>query len=35
MYWCDNCNKAVRVGIKINDNWKKVRFCKKCGKEFI
>ncbi len=35
MYWCEDCKKPVRVGIKINDKWKKVRYCKKCGKEFI
>jgi large subunit ribosomal protein L24 len=35
MYWCDNCKKAVRVGIKVNEKGKKVRYCKKCGKEFI
>ena len=29
---CSKCNKAVKVGYKIIDK-KKVRLCKKCGKE--
>lgn len=35
MYYCDSCKRPTRVGIKKLDNNKKVRFCKKCGKEFI
>jgi large subunit ribosomal protein L24 len=30
--FCSNCNKGVRVGYKTVDG-KKVRVCKKCGKE--
>ena len=30
--FCPNCNKGVRVGYKTVDG-KKVRVCKKCGKE--
>ena len=30
--FCSNCNKGVRVGYKTEDG-KKVRVCKKCGKE--
>jgi large subunit ribosomal protein L24 len=30
--YCPNCNKGVRVGYKTVDG-KKVRVCKKCGKE--
>ena len=32
MLVCPKCNKATRVGIK-NEDGKKVRICKKCGKE--
>lgn len=28
---CDNCTKPTRVGYKIIDADKKVRFCKKCN----
>ena len=35
MYYCENCKKPVRVWIRIKENKKKVRYCKKCGKEFI
>ena len=30
--YCSNCGKGVRVGYKVEDG-KKVRVCKKCGKE--
>ena len=30
--FCPNCDKGVRVGYKTEDG-KKVRVCKKCGKE--
>ena len=30
--FCSNCNKGARVGYKVEDG-KKVRVCKKCGKE--
>ena len=30
---CPKCDKAVRTGIKVVDG-KKVRYCKKCQKEF-
>ncbi|MDD2413917.1 MAG: 50S ribosomal protein L24 [Eubacteriaceae bacterium] len=29
---CDACGKGVRTGITIQDDGKKVRVCKKCGK---
>ena len=32
MLVCPKCNKATRVGIKVEDH-KKTRVCKKCGKE--
>ncbi len=31
MYHCKKCDKGVRLGIKILDNGKKVRFCKSCS----
>jgi large subunit ribosomal protein L24 len=30
--FCSNCDKGVRVGYKT-ENGKKIRVCKKCGKE--
>lgn len=27
---CPKCNKAVRTGVKIGDNKKRFRICKKC-----
>lgn len=33
MLVCPACDKARRVGTKVVDG-KKVRYCKKCGKEF-
>ena len=29
---CKHCNQATRVGIRINDDGSKERFCKKCEK---
>jgi len=31
---CPKCGKAVRTGVKVNEDGSKARFCKKCGKEF-
>ncbi|NLV88974.1 MAG: 50S ribosomal protein L24 [Tissierellia bacterium] len=31
MYYCDKDKTGVRVGHKLLDNGKKVRYCKKCG----
>jgi len=31
MIFCDKCSKPVRVGKKLLENGKKVRFCKKCN----
>lgn len=33
MHYCDTCNKGVRVA-KVEENGKKVRVCRKCGKGF-
>ncbi len=30
MIYCEKCSKAVRVGTKVLDDGKKVRFCRKC-----
>ncbi|MGI6045504.1 MAG: 50S ribosomal protein L24 [Eggerthellaceae bacterium] len=30
---CPNCKEAVRVGHRVNEAGKKVRVCKKCGKD--
>lgn len=30
MLWCPSCDKATRVGFRVNDNGQKVRYCKKC-----
>ena len=30
MIYCEKCSKPVRVGKKILEDGKKVRFCKKC-----
>lgn len=30
---CPNCKEATRVGHRINEEGKKVRVCKKCGKD--
>jgi large subunit ribosomal protein L24 len=29
-FYCDKCEKGVKLGIKIQEDGKKVRFCKKC-----
>jgi large subunit ribosomal protein L24 len=31
---CPSCGKATRVGHAMGDDGKKVRVCKKCGKQF-
>jgi len=31
MIVCQNCGKAVRIGIKSMDDGKKLRYCKKCS----
>jgi large subunit ribosomal protein L24 len=31
MVYCEKCSKPVRVGKKILEDGKKVRFCKKCA----
>ncbi len=30
-YYCEKCGKGVKLGIKIEDNGTKTRFCKKCN----
>ena len=30
LFKCPKCNKAVRTGIKVGDNKKRFRICKKC-----
>lgn len=30
---CPNCDRGVRVGVKMNENANKVRVCRKCGHE--
>ncbi len=30
-YYCDKCEKGVRLGIKVNEDGTKTRFCKKCN----
>lgn len=30
MIYCEKCSKAVRVGRKVLEDGKRVRFCKKC-----
>lgn len=32
MLWCDSCGRGVRVNRKVQDG-KRVRACRKCGKE--
>jgi large subunit ribosomal protein L24 len=34
MVMCDACASPVRVGYRFDGNGKKVRFCKKCDKNF-
>lgn len=31
MIYCEKCSKPVRVGSKLLENGKKIRFCKKCN----
>ena len=31
---CPKCNKPTRVGVKIYEDGKKDRYCKKCGETF-
>lgn len=31
MFHCKKCDKPVRLGVKVLENGKKVRFCKKCN----
>lgn len=33
MLICKSCGKAARTGIKVLENGKKARICKKCGAE--
>lgn len=33
MLVCPNCNQASRVSKRVNEAGKKVRVCKKCGKD--
>ncbi|MEG1989915.1 MAG: 50S ribosomal protein L24 [Terrisporobacter sp.] len=30
-YYCEKCEKGVRLGIKVEADGKKTRFCKKCN----
>ncbi len=30
MYFCDKCNKPVRIGFRFLEDGKKVRFCRAC-----
>jgi large subunit ribosomal protein L24 len=30
---CKSCDQPTRVGMKLNKNGDKVRFCRKCGSE--
>lgn len=34
MIYCNKCKQGVRTGVKVLDNDKKVRVCKKCGEMF-
>ncbi len=34
MYVCPKCNKPTRIGTKVLEDGKKVRFCKKCNETF-
>ncbi len=33
MLVCRSCDRPVRVGVKVNEDGKKVRICRKCGGE--
>lgn len=30
-YYCEKCEKGVKLGIKVESDGKKTRFCKKCN----
>ncbi len=30
-FYCEKCEKGVRLGIKVNEDGTKTRFCKKCN----
>lgn len=30
-YYCEKCDKGVKLGIKVEADGKKTRFCKKCN----
>lgn len=30
-YYCEKCEKGVKLGIKVKTDGKKTRFCKKCN----
>lgn len=32
MFFCDSCNRGVRIGYRYADDGSKQRYCKKCGK---
>ena len=34
MHICSKCNKPTRIGRKVLEDGKKVRFCKKCNETF-
>ncbi len=34
MLLCEKCNKPVRIGHRMIEEGKKVRFCRKCGELF-
>lgn len=34
MHICNKCGKATRIGRKVLDNGKSVRYCKHCGETF-
>ncbi len=33
MLWCPSCNAPTRAGFRLNEQGKKIRFCKKCNAE--
>ena len=30
-YYCESCNKGVKLGMRVDGNGQKERFCRKCG----
>jgi large subunit ribosomal protein L24 len=32
LYYCDACQKGVRLGLRYTEDGSKVRHCRKCGK---